>query len=94
MINRHLRSTALTSNGGTEHKSLKRDMSPIERSPIGKGADMADDLLAGAMLGTDLPRGSDPVIGDTPLGELMQSLAPRIEVDRQTLIGLIRRMAS
>jgi hypothetical protein len=55
---------------------------------------MAGDLLAGAMLGTDLPRGSDPVIGDTPLGELMQSLAPRIEVDRQTLIGLMRRMAS
>jgi hypothetical protein len=48
--------------------------------------------LAGAMLGTDLAEQIRDQNENTPLGELMQSLAPQIEEDRQTLIGLMQRM--
>ena len=51
-----------------------------------------NDHLAGAMLGRDLAEQIRSRSQDTPLGELMQSLAPQIEEDRQTLIGLMERM--
>ena len=51
-----------------------------------------NDHLAGAMLGSDLAEQIRSRNQDTPLGELMQSLAPQIEEDRQTLIGLMQRM--
>lgn len=51
-----------------------------------------NDHLAGAMLGSDLAEQIQSRNQDTPLGELMQTLAPQIEEDRQTLIGLMTRM--
>lgn len=51
-----------------------------------------NDHLAGAMLGSDLAERLRDQNENTPLGELMQSLAPQIEEDRQTLIGLMERM--
>jgi hypothetical protein len=51
-----------------------------------------NDHLAGAMLGSDLAEQIRDRNENTPLGELMQSLAPQIEEDRQTLIGLMQRM--
>ena len=51
-----------------------------------------NDHLAGAMLGSDLAEQIRDRNQNTPLGELMQSLAPQIEEDRQTLIGLMQRM--
>jgi hypothetical protein len=65
-----------------------------------KGAGMADKAMdvylhdhpAGAMLGSDLGEQIRDQNENTPLGEPMQSLAPRLEEDRQTLIGLMRRM--
>ena len=51
-----------------------------------------NDHLAGAMLGSDLAEQIRSRNRDTPLGELMQTLAPQIEEDRQTLIGLMARM--
>jgi hypothetical protein len=53
-----------------------------------------NDHLAGAMLGSDLAEQIRDQNEGTPLGELMQSLAPQIEEDRQTLIGLMQRMDS
>lgn len=53
-----------------------------------------NDHLAGAMLGSDL---ADQILSyseGTPLGELMASLAPQIEEDRQTLIGLMGQFDS
>src|SRR4029077_16881630 len=44
-----------------------------------------NDHLAGAMLGSDLAEQIRDQNQNTPLGELMQSLAPQIEEDRQTL---------
>lgn len=44
------------------------------------------------MLGRDLAEQIRDQNENTPLGELMQSLAPQIEEDRQTLIGLMQRM--
>jgi hypothetical protein len=51
-----------------------------------------NDHLAGAMLGSDLAEQIRSRNRGTPLGELMGSLAPQIEEDRQTLIGLMQRI--
>ena len=51
-----------------------------------------NDHLAGAMLGSDLARQIRDQNENTPLGELMKSIAPQIEEDRQTLIGLMQQM--
>ena len=53
-----------------------------------------NDHLAGAMLGSDLAEQIRSRNHDTPLGELMATLAPQIEADRQALIGLTRRMGT
>ncbi len=53
-----------------------------------------NDHLAGAMLGTDLAEQIESRNSGTPLGELMQTLAPQIEEDRQTLIALMARMGT
>ena len=52
-----------------------------------------NDHLAGAMLGSDLAQQIRDQNEDTPLGELMRSLAPQIEQDRQTLTGLMVHMS-
>lgn len=67
-----------------------------------KGHPMADkaidvylnDHLAGAMLGVDLAGQIQAQNHGTALGEMMESLAPQIEQDRQTLIELMRQMDS
>jgi hypothetical protein len=51
-----------------------------------------NDHLAGAMLGSNLAEQIRSHNRGTPLGELMGSLAPQIEQDRQTLIGLMQRI--
>lgn len=51
-----------------------------------------NDHLAGAMLGTDLAEQIQAQNEGTALGELMGSLAPKIEEDRQTLIELMERL--
>ena len=51
-----------------------------------------NDHLAGAMLGTDLAEQIQTQNDGTALGELMASLAPQIEQDRQTLIELMQRL--
>jgi hypothetical protein len=51
-----------------------------------------NDHLAGAMLGSNLAEQIRSHNQGTPLGELMGSLAPQIEQDRQTLIGLMQRI--
>jgi hypothetical protein len=53
-----------------------------------------NDHLAGAMLGVDLASQIEAQNRGTALGELMASLAPQIEQDRQTLIELMRQMDS
>ena len=53
-----------------------------------------NDHLAGATLGTDLSKQIQSHNAGTPLGELMQSLAPEIEEDRQALIALMARMGT
>jgi hypothetical protein len=53
-----------------------------------------NDHLAGAMMGSDLARQIRSRNQGTPLGELMASLAPQIEEDRQSLIELMRRIDS
>jgi hypothetical protein len=53
-----------------------------------------NDHLAGAMLGTHLAEQIRSRNQGTPLGELMGSLTPQIEEDRQTLIGLLDRMGA
>ena len=53
-----------------------------------------NDHLAGAVLGSDLAQQIRDHNANTPLGELMRSLAPQIEEDRQTLIGLMARMGT
>jgi hypothetical protein len=50
-----------------------------------------NDHLAGAMLGSDLAEQIQAQSEGTALGELMKSLAPEIEEDRQTLIALMER---
>ena len=51
-----------------------------------------NDHLAGAMLGTDLARQIRDQNENTPLGDVMRSLAPQIEEDRRTLIALMARL--
>jgi hypothetical protein len=51
-----------------------------------------NDHLAGAMLGTDLAEQIQTQNDGMVLGELMESLAPQIEQDRQTLIELMQRL--
>ena len=53
-----------------------------------------NDHLAGAMLGSDLAEQIRSRNESTPLGEVMELLAPQIEEDRQTLIALMRSMDS
>ena len=53
-----------------------------------------NDHLAGAMLGRDLAEQIGARNRGTALGELMESLAPQIEQDRQTLIELMRQLES
>jgi hypothetical protein len=51
-----------------------------------------NDHLAGATLGTDVAEQIRQRHEGTPLGELMGSIAPQIEEDRQTLVDLMERM--
>lgn len=51
-----------------------------------------NDHLAGAMLGSDLAEQIRQRHEGSPLGELMTSIAPEIEEDRQQLIDLMKRM--
>jgi hypothetical protein len=51
-----------------------------------------NDHLAGAMLGADLAKQIRQRNEGTPLGELMGSIAPQIEEDRQILVDLMERM--
>jgi hypothetical protein len=53
-----------------------------------------NDHLAGAMLGIELAGQIQSQNQGTTLGEVMESLAPQIEHDRQTLIELMRQMDS
>jgi hypothetical protein len=53
-----------------------------------------NDHLAGAMLGSNLADQIRSRNRGTPLGDLMGSLAPQIEEDRQALIGLMQRMGT
>ncbi len=51
-----------------------------------------NDHLAGAMLGSDLAEQIRQRHEGTPLGELMSSIAPEIEADREQLVDLMERM--
>jgi hypothetical protein len=51
-----------------------------------------NDHLAGAMLGSDLAEQIRQRHEGTPLGDLMASIAPEIEEDRQILLDLMERM--
>ena len=51
-----------------------------------------NDHLAGAMFGSDLAEQLQARSEGTPLGELMKTLAPQIEEDRQTLINLMEEL--
>ncbi len=51
-----------------------------------------NDHLAGAMLGAHLAEQIGSHSQGSPLGELMESLTPQIEEDRQTLIRLMERV--
>lgn len=53
-----------------------------------------NDHLAGAMLGSDLAEQIRSRNAGTPLGELMETLAPQIEEDRQALIALMEGMGT
>jgi hypothetical protein len=53
-----------------------------------------NDHLAGASLGTDLADQIQSRNAGTPLGELMETLAPQIEEDRQALLTLMARMGT
>jgi hypothetical protein len=53
-----------------------------------------NDHLAGAMLGVDLARQIQAKNQGTALGGTMESIAPQIEQDRQTLIELMRQLDS
>jgi hypothetical protein len=50
-----------------------------------------NDHLAGAMLGSDLAEQIRDRHEGTPLGDVMGSIAPEIEEDRQTLLDLMER---
>ncbi len=51
-----------------------------------------NDHLGGAMLGSDLAEQIGKRSEGTRLGELMKEIAPQIEEDRQTLIGLMEEL--
>jgi hypothetical protein len=53
-----------------------------------------NDHLAGAMLGSDLAKQIRARSGGTPLGDIMRSVAPQIEEDRQTLITLATHLGT
>lgn len=53
-----------------------------------------NDHLAGATLGSDLAEQIRNRHEGTPLGEVMRSIAPQVEEDRQTLIDLMERMGT
>jgi len=53
-----------------------------------------NDHLAGAMLGSDLAEQIRAQNHGSAVGELMESLAPQIEQDRQTLIDLMQQLGS
>jgi hypothetical protein len=53
-----------------------------------------NDHLAGAMLGTDLAEQIAENNEGTPLGEMMASLSPKIEADRQALIDLMEKIGT
>ena len=53
-----------------------------------------NDHLAGAMVGSNLAQQIRSRNRGTPLGELMGLLAPQIEEDRRTLIGLMQRIGT
>lgn len=50
------------------------------------------DHLAGATLGADLAEQLRQRSEGTPLGEVMESIAPQIEEDQETLVKLMERM--
>jgi hypothetical protein len=51
-----------------------------------------NDHLAGAMLGSDLAEQIRQRHEGTPLGDLMATIAPEIEDDRQILVDMMERM--
>jgi hypothetical protein len=51
-----------------------------------------NDHLGGAMLGSDLAEQIRKRSDGTPLGDQMAEIAPQIEEDRQTLIGLMEQL--
>ena len=51
-----------------------------------------NDHLAGAMFGSDLAEQIRTRSEGSPLGEVMASIAPQIEADRQTLIALMEKL--
>jgi CheY-like chemotaxis protein len=53
-----------------------------------------NDHLAGAMLGSDLAKQIRARSEGTPLADIMGSVAPQIEEDRQTLIALMARIGT
>jgi hypothetical protein len=53
-----------------------------------------NDHLAGAMFGTDLAEQIQTRSEGTSLGDVMASIAPQIEEDRQTLIDLMEQMGT
>jgi hypothetical protein len=53
-----------------------------------------NDHLAGAMMGSDLAEQLRDENEDSPLGEIMMSIAAQIEEDRETLIDLMERMGT
>jgi len=53
-----------------------------------------NDHLAGAMFGSDLAQQLRKRSEGSPLGETLQSLAPQIEEDRQTLIDVMERLGT
>ncbi|MDQ6820157.1 MAG: hypothetical protein M3076_07445 [Actinomycetota bacterium] len=53
-----------------------------------------NDHLTGATLGSDLAEQIRNRHEGTPLGEVMRSIAPQVEEDRQTLIDLMERMGT
>jgi hypothetical protein len=52
----------------------------------------SNDHLAGAMLGSDLAEQIRQRHEGSPIGELISSIAPEIEADRQQLVDLMERM--
>jgi hypothetical protein len=53
-----------------------------------------NDHLAGAVMGSDLAEQLQEENEGTALGDLMSTLAPEIEKDRETLIDLMERMGT